>query len=298
MTGTVAADQLCARRACTCLYCHNPVAMAPLRRPTTEAAALLLLAAAGCTLMLGGVSATIKVTTNTIEYHPDEGTDHTVRFEAERVAVDTDLAVEGSLEVSGNIASPTTANLQTEVDLLHDKIVALEKTVEHLTWQLGNVTSDVSDLSNLVTPPTCQAIKNDNPSAPSGGYTIDPDGSIGPIQPFAVYCEMDIDAGGWTVILTIDKNRPGYGSGAFQMPLHAAGYNEEYLLTSGQDTETDFGDTACLSSAVINAIGDHPTSRREYMVWVQAGLFKISLKNDGNPFDFFEGVWHSSYTSE
>lgn len=48
-------------------------------------------------------------------------------------------------------------------------------------------------------PTSCAALKAENPSAPSGTYTVDPDGS-GPLAPFTVTCNMTEGGGGWTVL--------------------------------------------------------------------------------------------------
>lgn len=46
---------------------------------------------------------------------------------------------------------------------------------------------------------SCKAILATNPSASSGLYYIDPDGT-GPIAPYATYCDMFTDGGGWTLV--------------------------------------------------------------------------------------------------
>lgn len=48
--------------------------------------------------------------------------------------------------------------------------------------------------------PSCLAIKTSIPGSVSGIYAIDPDGSLGANAPYDVYCDMDSDLGGWTLV--------------------------------------------------------------------------------------------------
>jgi hypothetical protein len=51
-------------------------------------------------------------------------------------------------------------------------------------------------------PKTCAAILAATPSAISGVFLIDPDG-VGPQQPFNVFCDMERDEGGWTLLISL-----------------------------------------------------------------------------------------------
>lgn len=66
----------------------------------------------------------------------------------------------------------------------------------------SNATDAATDASVVdpTKPVTCKTLHALNPSAPSGPFTIDLDGSGTAFPPITVYCDMTFDDGGWTMI--------------------------------------------------------------------------------------------------
>jgi hypothetical protein len=114
-----------------------------------------------------------------------------------------------------------------------------------------------------VTVTSCADIVAANAGAPSGVYTIDPDGT-GPGGPFSVTCEMAVAGGGWTQVtdklaasLSASKSRQYlylYGTVGYVSPCTADvwswgdGTGQEVLGTYTYFTGTSTGSLNCVGS--------------------------------------------------
>lgn len=90
----------------------------------------------------------------------------------------------------------------------------------------GECTSGTCDL-----PKSCLDIIENNQHAPSGIYDIDPDGEHGPNSRLPVYCDMDHDGGGWTLVIVSSDD--GVNTWTWQ---------ERYLMSNNESVLGDLNE--------------------------------------------------------
>nr|VFK41277.1 MAG: Fibrinogen beta and gamma chains, C-terminal globular domain [Candidatus Kentron sp. SD] len=142
--------------------------------------------------------------------------------------------------------------------------------------------------TNLSNSSSCYAIKEYQSDASSGTYEIDPDGE-GPIGPFDVYCDMETDGGGWTLVMLNGKNQQG--KSALQYSSNSNGLNTgklSYLTDSGN---------AKLSHLLVNSLEAYEVLiRHKFGTGISYGKVKFNNGSQITADKLFSIGWSEPYT--
>ncbi len=97
--------------------------------------------------------------------------------------------------------------LEAKIDQHEVKIKSQQIEIDQLKKKNSELLAEKNHQPILAR--SCFEVRAKNPSAPSGVYSIDPDGQIGGDQPIQVYCDM-----------TTRNNRPIYYSNISYYNIH------------------------------------------------------------------------------
>ncbi len=123
------------------------------------------------------------------------------------------------------------------------------------------------------TPTSCAAILAANPGAPSGNYTIDPDGAGGN-APFITHCDMSTNGGGWTRCAVI-KSRPTHNG--FTYAYERYGATNLSVGTAHSDPTGQFCSTLGTINEIYGEVYDNPP-------YNQLKFRTAAIPIAGNPF--------------
>eukprot|EP00048_Salpingoeca_helianthica_P013028 m.194316 g.194316 ORF g.194316 m.194316 type:complete len:569 (-) comp15449_c1_seq4:704-2410(-) len=132
-----------------------------------------------------------------------------------------------SLAAESTNRSTTAAQVQAQLAILAANVTTLAATQGQILNTLASVSNTISNFSARIValesaqsharatniPISCLDVLSQNPSAPSGNYTIRPLG-FRVSQRLTVYCDMTSDGGGWTMVGWVDES-----FGGFQNPV-------------------------------------------------------------------------------
>ncbi len=102
----------------------------------------------------------------------------------------------GSADFDATDATPSDLDAMNAVD-------AADATIGNFDAADGDINAAEAEGFSVGVPTSCLDVHNQNPTAPTGVYTITVDGGS-----FSVYCQMDVDNGGWTAFFADRAGSP------------------------------------------------------------------------------------------
>ncbi len=99
--------------------------------------------------------------------------------------------------------------------------------------------------------PDCAWILAADPAAPTGRYFIDPDGDFYGVDPFEVYCEMEMAGGGWTLVAKLTNQDDKHWINSAESWTGDDYYGDTVTMAAGSDAKSQAWSTVAATEMMF-----------------------------------------------